>query len=152
MLSAAASREACTIEHSLSPDGMDRLMRFFEFMRVCPENQREWLERFLSCSLVQKDVPTCEHINSDGGSAYAQSTGNTPMTVYRLKLGQEGKIRQVRARGSMRQRLLDLGLLPQVVVRMERTAPTGERLWVSLEGSSIELRRKEAEIVVITER
>jgi len=151
MPSAAASREACAIEHSLSTDGMDRLVRFFEFMCVCPENQREWLERFHSCALVQEDVPMCEHINSDGNSVHNQSTGTTPMTVLSLKPGQEGKVRQVRARGSVRQQLLDMGLLPQVVIRMERVTPTGDRLWISLEGSSIELRRKEAETVLIAE-
>ena len=72
------------------------------------------------------------------------------MSLLALMPGQEGKVRQVSARGAVRQRLLDMGLLPDVVTRMERVAPTGDPVWISLEGSQIALRRKEAASVLIT--
>jgi Fe2+ transport system protein FeoA len=45
-----------------------------------------------------------------------------------------------------------MGLLPDVVTRLERVAPTGDPVWISLEGSQIALRRKEAASVLITKQ
>lgn len=144
----AAAREACAMEHSLSPEGMDRLVRFFEFLSVCPEGHPEWLEKFHGCSLVQEDRRACEHVctkNSNSRKKHQEST----TSLLDLTPGQEGRIRQVNAKGAVRQRLLDMGLLPDVVARMERVAPTGDPVWISLEGSQIALRRKEAGSVII---
>jgi Fe2+ transport system protein FeoA len=72
------------------------------------------------------------------------------MSVSDLKPGQHGTIRQVDAKGAIRQRLLDMGLLPEAVLRVERVAPTGDPVWISLRGSQIALRRKEAQSVLIS--
>ena len=72
------------------------------------------------------------------------------MSVSDLMPGQEGKVRQVKATGAIRQRLLDMGLLPNRVIRMERLAPTGDPVWISLQGSQLALRRKEAQAVLIS--
>jgi Fe2+ transport system protein FeoA len=42
-----------------------------------------------------------------------------------------------------------MGLLPDVVIRVERVAPVGDPVWISLQGSQIALRRKEAETVLV---
>jgi Fe2+ transport system protein FeoA len=69
------------------------------------------------------------------------------MSVSELKPGQRGKVTQVNARGAIRQRLLDMGVLPDMVVELERVAPTGDPLWIKLEGSQLALRQSEAEAV-----
>ena len=139
------------MEHSLSPEGMDRLVRFFEFLCVCPEGHPEWLAKFHTCSMVHEDMPACEHACTGSGSRRKDS-GDGTMSLLDLMPGQEGKVRQVNARGAVRQRLLDMGLLPDVVTRLERVAPTGDPVWISLEGSQIALRRKEAASVLITKQ
>ena len=72
------------------------------------------------------------------------------MSVSDLRPGQQGKVSHVNARGAVRQRLLDMGLLPDVVIRVERLAPTGDPVWISLKGFQIALRRKEAKAVLIS--
>ena len=141
----AADREACVMEHGLSPEGMDRFVRFFEFLCVCPE----WLEKFHCCSMVQEDVSACEQM-CNGSAPKRKGIEDNTASISDLKPGQQGKVRQVNARGAVRQRLLDMGLLPEVVIRLERVAPTGDPMWISLQGSQIALRCKEAESVLIT--
>jgi DtxR family Mn-dependent transcriptional regulator len=147
----AADREACAMEHSLSPEGMDRLVRFFEFLSVCPEGHPEWLAKFHGCSRVQDAGGTREHVCPKSG-VHSEKQGDVAMSLLDLKPGQEGTVRQVNARGAVRQRLLDMGLLPNAVARMERVAPTGDPVWIRLEGSQIALRRKEAASVLIIKR
>lgn len=144
----AADREACAMEHSLSPEAMDRFARFFEFLHVCPTGQMEWLERFHGCSLVQGTASTCEHACGVPPTP-AVLPGASSVSLATLKPGQQGRVRQVDSQGAVRQRLLDLGLLPDVMVQVERVAPTGDPLWIRVGGSQLALRRREAEAVLV---
>jgi DtxR family Mn-dependent transcriptional regulator len=145
----ASEREACAMEHSLSPEAMDRLVRFFEFLHICPEGQLDWLKKFHCCSKVQEGGSTCEHV-CEGDQTRRQGMGESTMSVSDLRPGQQGTVRQVNAKGAVRQRLLDMGLLPDVVVRVERFAPTGGPVWICFNGSQVALRREEAEAVLIS--
>src|SRR5512147_1179438 len=46
----AASEQACAMEHSLTDEAMDRLVRFFEFLGTCPSV----VESFKRCPLAQE--------------------------------------------------------------------------------------------------
>lgn len=67
--------------------------------------------------------------------------------LFHLAIGSQGRIRHVGLSGAVRQRLLDLGLVPGASVSALRRAPLGEPLWVSVEGCEIALRRSEAEAI-----
>ena len=72
------------------------------------------------------------------------------MSIYELQPGCSGTVRTIGARGAIRQRLLDLGILPSVSVRVERIAPAGGPVWITVSGSHLALRRQEAEAVELT--
>jgi DtxR family transcriptional regulator, Mn-dependent transcriptional regulator len=146
----AASEEACAIEHCLSDEGMDRMVRFFEYLQTCPSADRQFLKKFHACSLVHDGVSDCGHHCPP--RTQAQATDGKVASIYDLQPGQSGIITQVHASGAIRQRLLDMGILPATLVQMERTAPTGEPVWIRLHGSQIALRRQEAEAVWIEEQ
>lgn len=71
------------------------------------------------------------------------------MSADDLQPGQRGRITQVLAHGPVRQRLMDLGLLPDVEIRLERVAPTGDPLWIRLAGAEYALRCAEARALVV---
>lgn len=145
----AADREACAMEHSLSDQGMDRLARFFEFLGACPGSEPSFLERFHGCSLIHADVPACEHACRTQEDLPEGGHGRT-VSLYDLDPGQGGEVTQVNAEGAIRQRLLDMGILPQAHVAVERVAPAGEPVWIRLHGTQLALRRQEAEAVMVT--
>lgn len=144
--SKAAEADACAMEHSLSPEGMDRLTRLFEFLDLCPEGSA-LLERFHQCSLVhggQTDCAACAWADRDQLRQVASS-----VPVSELKPGQRGRVTHVNGAGAIRQRMLDMGILPNVMVEVERRAPTGDPIWIKLQGFQLSLRRKEAEVVLV---
>jgi DtxR family Mn-dependent transcriptional regulator len=144
----AAEREACSMEHSLSPAAMDRFARFFEFLNVCPTGQMDWLQRFHACTLVHGTGGACEHACTSRMAVASPAV--TPMvTLALLAPGQRGRVQQVNSAGAVRQPLLDLGLLPDVAVQVERVAPSGDPMWIRVGGSQMALRRREAEAVVV---
>ena len=72
------------------------------------------------------------------------------MNLSQLKPGEQGTIAEVNGRGAVRQRLLEMGVLPESSIQVERVAPTGEPIWVKLHGTQLALRRLEAEAVVVS--
>lgn len=148
----AAEADACAMEHHFSNEGMDKLTRFFEFMERCPEGHDSFLERFHRCSAIQ---PELEHRTSNcSGTSSKQCKINKSLkypqrSIADLRPTESGTITQVNAKGAIRQRLLDMGLLPNTEITLERLAPSGDPVWIKLQGFQLSLRRQEAQSVLI---
>lgn len=141
-----AEADACAMEHSLSDGTMDAVTRFIEFIGACPEGA-ELLSRFHRCALVHRvkaDGSACRACTTQGGRGSVAKR-----TVADLQPGEEAKVAQVLGRGAIRQRLLDMGLLPGAKVQLERRAPLGEPLWIRLQGFQLSLRGEEARSIVV---
>lgn len=145
-----ARQDACSMEHHLSDEAMDRMVRFFEYMRSCPNASPEFIARFHRCARVNQASEECAHTcpNQPAGASHAAAEEKV-MSLVDLRPGQAGIIRQVNAQGAVRQRLLDMGVLPDERVRVERVAPAGDPIWVKLGGYQLSLRKKEAESIVL---
>lgn len=139
----AAEADACAMEHSLSPEGMDHLVRLFEFLKICPEGQL-LLDKFRHCSLVHNNVECPDRATCPALGQRSQGQSNN---LSQLQPGDRAQVTQVSVSGPVRQRLLDMGILPDVVVELERRAPSGDPIWIKLQGYQLSLRRKEAQAV-----
>jgi Fe2+ transport system protein FeoA len=71
------------------------------------------------------------------------------MSLAQLTPGQRCRVRQIEGHGAIRQRLLDMGILPDAVIELARIAPAGDPLWIKLQGFELALRRTEAEAVKV---
>ena len=69
--------------------------------------------------------------------------------VYTLEIGQTAVIREVNATGAVRQRLLDMGMIPTIPITKERTALGGDPVWVKVGNVQLALRKDEAQAVVV---
>ena len=137
-----AERDACAVEHHLSDESMERLVRFFEFMRRCPQWSRRFLEGFHNCSVVNPEVAECP---AECGLKRGRGREEIhPVKLSEVEDGGEGTVVQVSAAGAVRQRLIDMGLLPGTKVVMERKGPGGNPVWIRLKGFQLSLRRGEA--------
>ena len=66
------------------------------------------------------------------------------MTLDKLPLGQEAVITAVGGEGALRCRRLDMGLIPETLVRVEKVAPLGDPLELRVRGYSLSLRKEDA--------
>lgn len=66
------------------------------------------------------------------------------MKVSELKNGQYAKVLKVGGEGSLRAHLLDMGITPGVVLKLEKRAPLGDPLELMVRGYSLSLRLAEA--------
>ena len=66
------------------------------------------------------------------------------MTLDKLPRGKAGVVLTVSGQCALRQRLLDLGLVPGTRVLVRKTAPFNDPIEISLRGYELTLRRREA--------
>lgn len=66
------------------------------------------------------------------------------MSLYDLPIGSEGKVLSLEVSGIMRRRLLDLGLVPNSIVKSVRRSPAGDPTAYRVRGTTIGLRQEEA--------
>ena len=72
-----------------------------------------------------------------------------PETIGDLPCGASGIVRDNHAKGSVRQRLMDLGIIEGTHVEMIRRAPLGDPLQIKVRGTLIALRKREADMLHI---
>ena len=66
------------------------------------------------------------------------------MTLKELPVGQSGMITAVGGEGMLRCRLLDMGLIPNTKVTVQKIAPMGDPMEIRLRGYELTLRLDDA--------
>ena len=66
------------------------------------------------------------------------------MTLNDLGIGKEAVITAVNGEGSLRLRLLDMGLIPGTKVKVIKIAPLGDPMEITLRGYELNIRREHA--------
>ena len=152
MPQAAAAEQACALEHGLTDEAMAGLARFFEFLGSCPKAGGGLLERFRTCPIglprpprgakksCHEECASCAHVKKE-----------TPeMTeLCDLSPGDTARVAHLRAEGHLRQRLLDMGILPDTSIDLERVGRGGDPLWIRCQGAQLALRRSEAASILV---
>lgn len=73
------------------------------------------------------------------------------MTLNELDVGSAGIITAVGGEGVLRCRLLDMGLIPQTRVRVNKVAPMGDPMELQLRGYVLTLRKEDARNITVEE-
>ena len=66
-----------------------------------------------------------------------------------LNCGEKGRIVKIGGIGSIRRRLLDMGLVSGSDIEMERVAPLGDPIEIKVKGYNLALRRQEAATIQV---
>ncbi len=66
------------------------------------------------------------------------------MTLKDLKQGQEGTVVSIGEKGTMRRRIMDMGVTPGVKVKLIKVAPLGDPIEINIRGYELSLRKDEA--------
>ncbi len=152
-----ADGDACAIEHYVSRETVERIVGFMEFIENCPFPGKEVLTQFKRC------YPP----SGEGEGFTSGCTNEACELVLRQKRGfgrwgrrrrflsdmvpgQRGKILQLRATSKIRQRLIDMGVLPGVELELIRRAPLGDPIEIKIKGYHLSLRNHEASSIRVS--
>ena len=71
------------------------------------------------------------------------------MLLSELARGQAGVVEAVHGEGSVRRHLLDMGLTPNAVVTLQKAAPMGDPIQVTVRGYELSIRKADAEMIEV---
>ena len=70
-------------------------------------------------------------------------------TLDKLEIGQSAVIKTVKGKGSRRQHFLDMGVIPDAVVKLVKYAPLGDPMEVMIHGYALTLRKADAKMIEV---
>lgn len=71
------------------------------------------------------------------------------MTLGELRPGEKAKVVSIGTTGAMRQRILDMGVTPNVQVQLIKIAPLGDPVEITVRGYQLSLRKSEAALIQV---
>jgi DtxR family Mn-dependent transcriptional regulator len=104
--------EACKLEHALSDEAEIALCRYLDHPQNCPDDKRP-------IPVCNVDVASCEEC----GEGSSKNDRGQLMPLTNVEQGKTVKVRFIRGGKKAVQRLRDMGLVPDVVVRIVKKAP-----------------------------
>jgi DtxR family transcriptional regulator, Mn-dependent transcriptional regulator len=149
-----AEDTACKMEHVLPKDVTDKLIRFMEFIDICPRNGKDWVEKYhASCGdkQTERDCSQCldktrekmKLLCSDGVE------NKRKHLLSELKPGQKAEIIKIQHKGDFRKRILEMGVTTGAVLTVERVAPLGDPVDIKIRGYHLSLRKEETKNILV---
>lgn len=136
-----AEEDACKIEHFLSKETLNRIVKFISFIETCPEERPEWLNNFHYFVEHNKRPEIC--------ITKVLKDSNGLIKLSDLEVGKKGKVIKILDTGVLKRRLLDMGFVIGECVEVKKIAPLGSPVDVLVKGTHVSLRKEEAEVIVI---
>jgi len=140
-----AEEDACKIEHYVSSETLERLLKLIEFVENFPEPniKPKWLVYFKRFAEAG-EAPPCPRIKKrDGGKSMVTKGLNE------MKVGEKGIVRSIGGDPALKKRLLSMGAVPGTEVRVEKVAPMGDPIDLIVRGYHLSLRKDEAKLIVV---
>ena len=72
------------------------------------------------------------------------------MTLTELPIGRDARVTSVSGTGTITRRLLEMGVIPGVTVKVVKMAPFGDPIEVRVRGYSLAMRRTEADAIEVS--
>jgi DtxR family Mn-dependent transcriptional regulator len=142
-----AEDNACKMEHAVSPTIIDRLVRFVEFVQICPRGGEEWIGGFRQFCEKDDALSGCENSISKclddlkRRQKQFQQASRETITLESLKSGQVARLIRVKGKGTIVDRLKDLDITPGSIIELEDVDTSGDRINIKVRGYHLSLRK-----------
>ena len=73
------------------------------------------------------------------------------MNLANLAIGSEAKVTKIIGNNPITRRLMEMGIIPGVAVKVIKTAPFGDPIEIRVRGYSWAMRKSEAEAIEVSE-
>ena len=134
-----AESEAHKMEHDLHEKTLMLLQKFTEFVEKSPVKENPlWLEHF-RYFVDTGEFPECKHTKG----------GEPRMKLSEMKVGENARVISIQAKGTLKRRLLDMGIIPGTTVKVEKKAPLGDPIDIVVKHYHLSLRKDEASSITV---
>lgn len=70
-------------------------------------------------------------------------------TVDRMKTNERGVVQKISAKGILKKRLMELGIMPGKTILLKRIAPLGDPVDIEIDGFQISIRKQDAKFIEV---
>jgi DtxR family transcriptional regulator, Mn-dependent transcriptional regulator len=151
---AEASEAACKMEHAVSRTILDRLIRFVEFIEICPRGGESLIQGFNN-HCRQEGAATCRDSLARCLEDLKQRQKDIEddqldtVSLNDLRRRQRGRIVKIRGRGGISKKLADLEITPGGIVEVLRTDTDTGAIDIKVRGYRLSLSTEEAAKILI---
>ena len=153
-----AEDNAHRMEHAVDAETLERLANFAEFVERCPRGGREWIELFRT--FCEKGAPAeeCERCLESCLKAVQKAArktkeavpeSSTKVPLSSLLPGEKGRVVKVGGQGAIRRKIVEMGIVKDTVVEVEKLAPLGDPMDLKVKGYHLSLRKEEAAGILV---
>jgi DtxR family Mn-dependent transcriptional regulator len=149
-----AEDAACKMEHAISPNILNRLIQFVEFVDICPRGGEDWIRGF-GRHCERSEVGGCESCLSNCVSELQekkeliQDPAKALVPLSRMKPGDKAVLSILAGRASALRHLNEIEAGPGNVVEIEAADQESENLTIKIKGYHLILRIEDAEKIMV---
>jgi len=142
-----AENDACLMEHVVSPQTIEKLV---EFLELTNRTGRQGKDGY------------CPGAGSRGSSIWDQGKQEekeekimkpvNTKALNELHTGEQGEVIRITAKGTVRRRILEMGVTPGTRISVKGVAPLGDPIEILVKGYRLSLRKGEAANVLVEVR
>jgi len=145
----AAEDNACRIEHHLDPEVIEKLVRFVEFIEMCPVDPTRWMDS--SAQTCDECMPCLERARERllKRARAQQAALEDGMTIAEARPGSQVVIDSVKGSARLKKHLLEQGLGVGVIVGIETRDESSGELLVNIKGYHVSLAKEDAHKVLV---
>ena len=151
-----ANEAACKLEHAISPEILDRLIRFTEFIEICPRAGESWLAEFWHKCETDCNMTTlyqdCKNCFEKAFNEYAESgieNSRKSELLSDITKGAKGKIIKIKGRGKIKKQLAELNIVPGDIAELEDNTSGDDYIDVKIKGYHLAIRKDDAQKIEI---
>jgi len=149
-----AEETACKMEHTVSRAVLDRIISLMEFIDLCPRAGTEWLSQFAARCEKESPLDECKGCLAQCIGGLRDIGGLDPdsgitQNLSSLASGERGLIVKIASRGNVARQLKESGADVGNIIEVEAVDETGEVIRAKVMGYHLDLRKEDAEKVVV---
>lgn len=145
-----ADKAACAMEHGISPEVLDKLAKFAEFIEICPRGGIEWAhgrinhcDKAISLDVCKNCITSVSDKVRENYSRQLEE-GRVVKKLNDVRPGERCKVVKITSKGNLFKRITEMGLTTGTVIEVERVAPLGDPVEMKVKGYHLSLRKDEA--------
>lgn len=150
-----ADDAACKMEHEVTPEVLDKIIKFVEFSEICPRGGQEWIEGFRRFSTTGKPKHECSNTQScpfTGGQQEGKCPAFTGETIplSEVHVGEKARLVRYDCENSIRQMLSGYGVTTGSLFHIDKINPETMDIELTVRGYHLVIRRVNAEKIIVS--
>lgn len=150
-----AEDAACKMEHSVTPEVLERIVRFVEFTEVCPRNGKEWITGFqrfcknnFSLELCREGAERCIGGLKDF-TAKCGSADQEPFPLSDIAEGAKARLVDFGKRTNVGKMFIELGITPGSLFEVRGIVPETGDIELDVRGYHLTVRKTNVKKVMV---